>query len=79
MQILDKKKGGWEGGAIYQKNKLTQLRSVFISSEQALPGEHGDGPIFALITKNLAEVLAEAQAETILICTMAKHRGAHSL
>lgn len=52
---------------------------MFISPEQALPGEYGDGPIFALIAKNLAEVLPEAQAETVPVCTMAKHRGAHGL
>lgn len=68
-EILDGcKKSGVEGERVFS-----------VHSKQALPGKHRNGPIFALITKNLPEILGEAQTETILICTMAKHWGAHGL
>lgn len=43
------------------------------------PGENWNRPVFRFITKDLTEVLTEAQTETVLIRAVAKHRRTHSL
>lgn len=43
------------------------------------PGEDRDWPVFDFIAEHLAEVLAEAQTEAVLICAVTKHRRTHCL
>lgn len=44
-----------------------------------LPGENGNRPVFAFITKDLAEVFTDAQTEAVLVCAVTKHGGTYSL
>lgn len=49
------------------------------NAHKTVPRENGNGPVFHFVAKDLAEVLTEAQTETVLICAMAKHWRTHSL
>lgn len=46
---------------------------------KSLPGENRNRPVFGFVTKDLAEVLTEAQTEAVLICAVAKHWRTHGL
>lgn len=55
------------------------FRWFSFEAHKTLPGENRNGPVFDFVTKDLSEVFAEAQAEAVLICAVAKHWRAHGL